>query len=219
VSSLSSHHPSSNWLLASFIATDILLALLPLVLIFPLRRSAGEKTLLALLMSIGLLASIVSTVKAVYIGIYPYHPPDVLRNSLNLSLWAKLEELLIAVAALGPTLKVPIERFWCELRKWMGRHSDDAKEGNNVRAKRMNANNKKMVVEVVKGKDESSSEDPLSSLESAKVKECTDKIETEEELKPKWWFLPNRLVHTDLITTFDLNGNGRTREITTTSSE
>jgi hypothetical protein len=201
---------------ASFIVTDIFLALLPLALIFPLRRSAAEKTLLALLMSVGLLASVASTIKAVYIGIYPYHPPDVLRNTLNLSLWAKIEELLVTIAASGPTLKVPIERLWRGLWRWVGRYTESARESKIARTKRKNIKNRNMGVElVVMGNEE-----PLPSLESAKVKACTDNIETEEELKPRWWFLPNRLVHTDLITTFDLNQKReKTRETTTVSSE
>jgi len=197
----------------SFIVTDLTLALLPLTFILPLRRSRQEKTLIAVLMSLGIFASIASIVKTVYLTIYTFRTPDVLYTFIDISLWAKMEEMLITIAASGPTLKGPVERIARRARGWISKDSSrpNATHGEKMMGKRRPHNNREHDGDI----------GFVSVRDEERALETSQKSDGEEQLKPRWWFLPNGFVHTELITTLDLNaeGTGRGNEQTRATTD
>jgi hypothetical protein len=174
-----------------YILSDIVFSLLPLTFIPSLHLPLRQKFLISLLMSLGMVASTFSVVKIIYRINYAYHSSDKLWDSVDMSLWSKLEEILIAVAACAPTLKGTADRLctWVILvfQNWRERtRKNKQSDGGNE--------NGTAGLDMVRNGEAFGRTRKVGASETE-----------EEELRPKWWFLPHGFIHTDLITTIDLN--------------
>ncbi|KAK5652035.1 hypothetical protein OQA88_10938 [Cercophora sp. LCS_1] len=96
------------------IATDFVLALLPLTFITRIRRSAREKVLLVAIMGLGLVASAASVCKIVDVTNKKL-TGDTLLDGVNVTFWGILEIQLGIIAACVPCLKRPTERILIKL--------------------------------------------------------------------------------------------------------
>jgi hypothetical protein len=83
---------------------------MPITFLWNMNKPRLERFLIGSLMALGLVASAAAVVKAAYIALHLNVGPNLLLNSLYLSIWAKLEELVGIIAACAPTLKSPTER-------------------------------------------------------------------------------------------------------------
>jgi hypothetical protein len=90
---------------------DTLFALMPMTLIWKLKRPIPERILISCLMALGLTAAFCAVMKTVKWTQMNNVAGDVMRNVLNISLWARLEESFGLVAACAPTLKQPGEKL------------------------------------------------------------------------------------------------------------
>jgi len=95
------------------IVFDLMLAIMPIKLIRTLSRPPRERILISFLMTTGLLATAVACVK---LNTYHRDPhkwalPDQLVDSINPTLYSKMEELLGIIAACMPCLKRPAEEL------------------------------------------------------------------------------------------------------------
>ena len=103
---------ASNITSAFNIATDIILSLIPLTFIVKLQRPVLEKILLALLMAIGLFASITSILKTVVVQHFGSpSEPDQMAVNVALVTWTCAEQFLGVAAACLPSFKRPLQRF------------------------------------------------------------------------------------------------------------
>jgi hypothetical protein len=88
---------------------DLTMALLPLHLLWKLRRPRRERILIGVLMAMGLLATGIAGMKMTFFT--STNTGDGLRDTVESSTWAKLEEIVIIIAACMPCLKRPAERM------------------------------------------------------------------------------------------------------------
>ncbi|KAF2178183.1 hypothetical protein K469DRAFT_754691 [Zopfia rhizophila CBS 207.26] len=93
------------------IATDIFFAITPITFIGHLRRPLLERFLIVFLMALGLVASSTAIIKMVHLAHYMDQGFDRLHDMLDLTIWVKVEEILIIIAACAPVLKSPVERL------------------------------------------------------------------------------------------------------------
>lgn len=101
----------ANTSLVTSMLNDTLFALMPISLIWKLRRPLPERILISCLMALGLTSAFCAIMKTVKWTQMNNVAGDVMRNVLNISLWARLEESFGLVAACAPTLKRPGERL------------------------------------------------------------------------------------------------------------
>lgn len=142
-------------------------------------------------MSLGMLASAFSMVKIIYRVNYAYRSKDKLWDAVDMSLWSKMEEILIAVAACAPTLKAPADRV-CT---WFVTVYRNLRKTKRDMQQPMDGEKKKTA-----GLDKARDGEGFTGARKM------DEAKTDEEdLRPKWWFPPHGFIHTDLITTIDLN--------------
>ncbi|KAH6949453.1 hypothetical protein DER45DRAFT_580327 [Fusarium avenaceum] len=90
-------------------ASDLVLAILPMFLIWKLSRSAIERCLVSVLMALSLFATIITVLKVVYIKTFDIDSLDTFRASMPLFFWSRMEECVILIAASAPLLKAPVE--------------------------------------------------------------------------------------------------------------
>ncbi|KAK2758676.1 hypothetical protein FQN54_003366 [Arachnomyces sp. PD_36] len=88
---------------------DLAFALMPIKLVWKLRRPLREKILIGILMATGLFATIAACAKGVAFKNFGHG--DMLSNGVPTTFYAKIEEQLGIIAACIPCLKVPAERF------------------------------------------------------------------------------------------------------------
>jgi hypothetical protein len=93
------------------IATDFLLSLAPMVMLWNLRRPLRERILVCLLTGMGLLASLASVVKAVHVASWGLDTVDVWALAISIATWTVVEEFLAVFAACSPSLKKPLQRL------------------------------------------------------------------------------------------------------------
>ncbi|KAF4950441.1 hypothetical protein FSARC_13199 [Fusarium sarcochroum] len=89
--------------------SDLVLTILPMFVIWQLRRSAVERCLVSVLMALSLFATIITALKVVYMKTFDIDSPDTFRASMPLFFWCRMEECIILIAASAPLLKAPIE--------------------------------------------------------------------------------------------------------------
>ncbi|KAF1816124.1 hypothetical protein P152DRAFT_454362 [Eremomyces bilateralis CBS 781.70] len=95
---------------AFFLATDLVLSLLPLTFILKLRRPRRDKIVIGCLMGLGLIASAASLVKILRTNIMATSQ-DPIWDLPDLALWAWIELYLGIMAACIPCLKAPFEKL------------------------------------------------------------------------------------------------------------
>jgi len=100
---------ASNATSAINIATDIILSFVPLVFLMKLQRPLRERVLLAVLMAMALMACIASVMKTVTVQHYSDPTEDIMDLNVAIPTWTLAEEFLALIAALLPTLKMPIQ--------------------------------------------------------------------------------------------------------------
>lgn len=101
---------SANGSIGLAILTDILFALVPITFIWTLHRPRLEKILIGCLMALGLVTSALAILKMIRIVQSLYRGPDFMFDMMDLTLWVKLEEILIIIAASAPSIKSTVER-------------------------------------------------------------------------------------------------------------
>lgn len=87
---------------------DLTLSLMPIRLILTLQRSTTEKSLICILMSMGLLATAVACVKMTTFN--DFGKGDVMQATIKPSMLARLEEIVGIIACSLACLKSPIEK-------------------------------------------------------------------------------------------------------------
>jgi hypothetical protein len=108
-----SNNASPKSLSGVMIAFDLILAIMPIKLIRTLSRPPRERILISCLMATGLIATAVACVK-LYVynrGPHKWTVPDELVDSIDSTLYSKMEELLGIIAACMPCLKRPGEEL------------------------------------------------------------------------------------------------------------
>ncbi|KAF1955251.1 hypothetical protein CC80DRAFT_526283 [Byssothecium circinans] len=91
-----------------YIVMDLVLSLMPIRLVRSLSRPTRDKVLIGVLMSLGLVATIIAGVKMSTFG--TYDNGDVLQATVKPSMYAKAEELVGIIACSAPCLRSPIDR-------------------------------------------------------------------------------------------------------------
>jgi hypothetical protein len=87
---------------------DLILSLMPIHMIRTLHRSTTEKTLICVLMSLGLLATAAACVKMTTFN--DFGKGDVMQATIKPSMLARLEEIMGIIACSLACLKNPFER-------------------------------------------------------------------------------------------------------------
>ncbi|KAI8724309.1 hypothetical protein NCS52_00288700 [Fusarium sp. LHS14.1] len=95
---------------ATSMFSDLTLTIIPMFLIWSLSRHILERFLIAVLMGLGLFATIATVMKVVHMKTSDFSSPDTFRAAMPIFLWCRIEECLIVAAASAPLLKAPIER-------------------------------------------------------------------------------------------------------------
>jgi len=90
---------------------DLVCAVLPMLIIRQLSRSAVEKALVSFLMASGVIASGAVGMKIYYQALCDEESPDSLRQFVPEYLWCRIEEIIIIIASCAPLLKTPVEKF------------------------------------------------------------------------------------------------------------
>ncbi|CAK7218490.1 hypothetical protein SEUCBS140593_003564 [Sporothrix eucalyptigena] len=94
------------------IGTDVVLSLAPLAFLLQIRQSRKERTMIGILMGLGLLASGASIAKMAILQTFNSSGADFGQiDGLRIALCANLEEQLGLIAACLPCLKAPFQRF------------------------------------------------------------------------------------------------------------
>jgi len=99
----------ANAMGAYFVATDFILALLPLVFIRQLKRPRRDKIVLSVLMGCGLMATAAGIVKIVYTE-RVVHMGDFFYNSVRLGIFSNLELFIGIIACCAPCLKSLLDK-------------------------------------------------------------------------------------------------------------
>ena len=86
------------------VATDLIYAIMPITFLHHIRRSVLHRVVIALLMSLGLLASAASIVKTVYVN-NTSPESDQAANGITVAMWASIEIQVGIMAACIPTLR------------------------------------------------------------------------------------------------------------------
>ena len=95
--------------------SDLIFAIMPMFIIWTLRRSAVERTLVSILMASALFASACGCVKIYYLATFDIRSPDTWRDMVPQYMWCRMEEIVIVIAACAPLLKVPVENLLRQL--------------------------------------------------------------------------------------------------------
>ena len=90
--------------------SDAIFAILPMFIIWTLRRPFVEIFLISFLLAMGLFAVGAAAVKIHFLKAYDVTSPDTLRQMMPLFLWSRIEEIVLIIAACAPLLKSPIKR-------------------------------------------------------------------------------------------------------------
>ena len=94
------------------ISTDIILSLVPLAFIIKLQRPLPEKILLALLMAVGMMASVASIRKTIIVTNYFGKPgTDTFAVSVSIVLWTAAEQFIAVIAACLPSFKMLLQKM------------------------------------------------------------------------------------------------------------
>lgn len=92
------------------IVSDLVFAIMPIFLIWSLRRPIMERILIIILMALGTIAALAGVMKLIYI--HAWNPREcTLRDWMQLIWWYRVEEIGLIAAACAPFLKPPIERM------------------------------------------------------------------------------------------------------------
>jgi hypothetical protein len=97
------------------IASDIVLALLPLTFLVRLHRPLRERILLAILMATGLFAGVASLRKTLIVLRYGNPAEDIMDLNVAIPTWTCIEEFAAVVAGCLPSLKLPIQHALARL--------------------------------------------------------------------------------------------------------
>jgi len=90
-------------------AADAAYAVLPMYMVWRLRRPFLEKLLISILMTLSVFALAAGAFKLYYISRLDYASPEILREAVTMYMWIRVEEAAIIIAACAPLLKVPVE--------------------------------------------------------------------------------------------------------------
>jgi hypothetical protein len=115
--------------IAIFVASDVVLSLLPLTFIVRLNRPLRDKIVIVCLMGLGLFASATAIVKMALVKDYLISQ-DPLWDSVSLGLWGYVEQYVGILAACIPTLKAPFEKL---LRKVGMLSTQDKSQGSKTK--------------------------------------------------------------------------------------
>ncbi|KAF2733385.1 hypothetical protein EJ04DRAFT_468577, partial [Polyplosphaeria fusca] len=91
------------------VGADIVFSLIPIIFIRKLNRPKREKILLAMLMGLGLFASMAAIVRTLYLQ-QVYNTRDLFRTNVSIVLWASIEQAFGLIAATIPTLRAFLEK-------------------------------------------------------------------------------------------------------------
>jgi hypothetical protein len=87
---------------------DLILAFMPMFLIWRLSRSVVERCLISFLMAMGLFATGAGVMKIMNAYTYVRMSGDSLREMMPEFLWCRIEEILLIIACSAPLLKSPV---------------------------------------------------------------------------------------------------------------
>jgi len=93
------------------ISTDIILSLVPLAFIVKLQRPLPEKVLLALLMAVGMMASIASIRKTIIVADFGRKDIDTFAVTCGIFTWTAAEQFIGIIAACLPSFKMPLQHL------------------------------------------------------------------------------------------------------------
>jgi rhodopsin domain-containing protein len=95
--------------------SDLMFAIMPMFFTWKLKRSLIERTLVTLLLALGLCATATGAVRLHYQIEYNKGSHDFFRKMAVLFAWCRVEECVLIVAACMPFLKSQIERIVARL--------------------------------------------------------------------------------------------------------
>jgi hypothetical protein len=127
--------------LAIFIASDIILSLLPLTFIHKIHRPLREKVLLAFLMGLGLFTSAAATTKLIVLFRNNAINRDPTYEAVKPLIWANLEQNIGLIAACIPPLRFLLDKALTKLG-WQGsksRREDLSRRGTAVNTRTQRA--------------------------------------------------------------------------------
>jgi len=103
--------PPQSWAFTAIgIASDLVCAVIPILVISKLSRSLVERCLVCFLMAMSLFATAAGVLKIIYSYRFDHDSSDALRDMMPLFLWCRMEEVLLIIACEAPFLKSSIER-------------------------------------------------------------------------------------------------------------
>ena len=103
-------------------SNDLAFAIMPIFLIWKLSRSRLERYLVSTLLALGLCATGIGI--AIIIDLTARtRPTDPLRESVNVSMYCRLEEIFLLIASSTPFLKAPVEYVLVQLGVAPGFHN------------------------------------------------------------------------------------------------
>ena len=92
------------------ISTDVILSFMPLTFLLGLQRPLREKILLAVLMGVGLIASIASIHKTIVVSHFGQPGDDTVATGTAIVTWTCAEMFIGVIAASLPAFKMPLQR-------------------------------------------------------------------------------------------------------------
>ncbi|RYP89952.1 hypothetical protein DL770_003910 [Monosporascus sp. CRB-9-2] len=99
--------PDAQWM---GIASDLVFAIMPVFIIWPMHRPVMERVLVIVLMALGTIAAVAGAMKLVYSSAWDPRR-NILRDWMPLLWWYRVEEIGLITAACAPFLKPLIERM------------------------------------------------------------------------------------------------------------
>ena len=97
--------------------SDVIAAILPMLLIWRLSRPLIEKLLLSLLLGLVFVGVGAGIARILTLKSFNLESENLVGDMMPLYMWTRIEEIVIIIAACAPLLKVPIERV---LHQWFG---------------------------------------------------------------------------------------------------
>jgi len=92
------------------IAGDLVLAIMPIFLIWNLNRCILERCLVSFLLASGLFATATAVTRLFYQKTFDYYSDDIFREIMPTFFWCRIEEVALIAACSLPFLKTSIER-------------------------------------------------------------------------------------------------------------
>jgi hypothetical protein len=96
------------------IFSDLIFAILPILFIWSLNRPVLERTLLTVLMGLGLTAAIAGAIRLYYMRTWKFGE-EAVKETVTLYMWYRVEEINLISSACAPFLKGAIESLLSQL--------------------------------------------------------------------------------------------------------